>query len=189
MLPAIIQERYGSAKAAFDRKNFAEATRGFDEVLSLLKDPAMRARAEVPPLSDLGKLAAGFHQLSLLSAAPAAPTPPAEEPTPPPAVVVAPEPVNRIYGAGDADVVPPVTVRQTLPPFPAGLGGRPGRGTVEVVIGETGAVETAQIRGSMSPLYDRLVLEAANSWQYKPATRNGAPVKFRKMVQVTVVQR
>ena len=35
--------------------------------------------------------------------------------------------------------------------------------------------------------YDRLVLGAAKTWQYQPATLNGKPVKYRKRIQITLV--
>jgi hypothetical protein len=34
--------------------------------------------------------------------------------------------------------------------------------------------------------YDNLALAAAKGWRYRPAMLNGAPVKFRKAVQITV---
>src|SRR5207245_9922836 len=39
MLPTIIQQQYGAAKAAFDRKDFAAAAGGFHQVLAALADP------------------------------------------------------------------------------------------------------------------------------------------------------
>ena len=55
---------------------------------------------------------------------------------------------------------------------------------LEIIIDETGEVESATIRMSVNPVYDRLVLATARSWRYKPATLAGEPVKFRKMVQL-----
>ena len=75
-------------------------------------------------------------------------------------------------------------MRQSLPPFPA-RAIPSGQGTVEVVVDEAGAVETATIVESVSAAYDRLVLDAAKTWQYKPATLNGAPVKYRKNIGIT----
>jgi TonB family protein len=92
---------------------------------------------------------------------------------------------KSIFGAADADVVPPVPVRQMLPPLPSQIGvARPG--VVEIVIDESGAVEGATMRVSVNPYYDRLLLEAARGWRYRPATLKGEPVKYRKSVQVTV---
>ena len=39
---------------------------------------------------------------------------------------------------------------------------------------------------SVNPLYDRLALEAARKWQFKAASLNGVPVKFRKTVGISI---
>jgi TonB family protein len=83
--------------------------------------------------------------------------------------------------------VPPAVVRQSLPPLPQQIQRSvvSQEGTLEIVINETGAVESALMKASFSPLYDRLALAAAAGWRYKPATLGGVPVKYRKMVQIT----
>jgi hypothetical protein len=92
----------------------------------------------------------------------------------------------RIYTVDDRNVVPPIVVRQQIPPFP-------GRVTVaklavlEVLIDITGGVESATMRVSVSPQYDRMVTLATRSWQYQPATVDGTPVKFLKRIQVSLV--
>jgi hypothetical protein len=45
------------------------------------------------------------------------------------------------------------------------------------------------LRRPIHPLYDAALLAAARDWKYKPATLNGQPVKFRKMIQITVDKR
>ena len=57
-------------------------------------------------------------------------------------------------------------------------------GSLEILIDETGAVEGAQMMVPFSPLYDPLAVAAAVGWRYKPATINGVPVKYRKVVQI-----
>jgi TonB family protein len=59
-------------------------------------------------------------------------------------------------------------------------------GALEVVIDESGNVVQAAMRGAVTPTYDRQVVQATQNWRYKPATVNGVPVKFRKMVQVVI---
>ncbi len=54
------------------------------------------------------------------------------------------------------------------------------------MIDESGAVESAVMRESVSQNYDAMVLTATRAWRYRPATVNGAPVKFRKTVQITI---
>jgi TonB family protein len=58
---------------------------------------------------------------------------------------------------------------------------------MDVVIDVTGDVESAVIATPPNPAYDKLVLAAARTWQYQPASLNGKPVKFRKRIQITLV--
>ena len=54
------------------------------------------------------------------------------------------------------------------------------------MINERGAVESAIMRRSVHQRYDMMVVEAAFSWQYRPATLNGVPVKYKKAVGITI---
>ena len=38
-------------------------------------------------------------------------------------------------------------------------------------------------------MYDTLLVNAAREWKYRPATMNGTPVRFRKLIQVTLPRR
>lgn len=179
MLPAIIQQRYAQAKAAFDQKDFAAAAGGFRQVVATLADPDVEPEAAKPPLSDLRVLAIGFEELSVKAAAPPPPPPPAPVVAPP-----APAP-PRVYANSDPNVVAPVIVNQSLPRFP-GLVTAPHIGRLDVVINEAGTVESAAMSGSVTPAYDALAIAATRNWCFKPATVNGAPVKFRKVVVITI---
>lgn len=188
MLPGIVQQRYATAKSAYDRKLYAEAAVGFRQVLQVLDDPTLGAAAGQPPLSDIRTLAVGFHDLSAKAAAPP-PPPPAPAAPPPAAAAPEPEPVPgpaRIYTAGDPGVSPPIIIKQWLPPFPAANTLMPSQGSIEVVIDERGAVEAAVMRQPLTVIYDRQAIQAAKQWQFQPATVNGVPVKFRKIVQIAV---
>ena len=184
MLPVIIQQKYGQAKAAFDRKEFAAAADGFSQVLAALADQDVAAEAKQPPLSDLRTLAVGFAELSAKAAAPPPPPPPL------PVQVAAPPPPSppapmRVYTADDSNVMPPAILNQVLPVFP-GQVLIPRTGKLELVIDEAGMVESATMIGSVTPAYDALALTATRAWRYRPATLNGAPVKFRKIVQINI---
>jgi len=185
MLPTIVQQKYAVAKAEFDRKEFAAAAKDFSQVLVTLADPDLAAEAAKPPLSDMRQLAVGFEELSAKAAAPPPPPPaPAPVVAPPPPPAPAPPP-NRIYTAEDRTVVPPAVISQTLPSF-RGVTPVEKIGRLEIVIDETGAVESAVMTTSVTSVYDKAATAAARSWRYAPATVNGTPVKFRKLVQITV---
>jgi tetratricopeptide (TPR) repeat protein len=182
MLPAIIQQKYAEAKNAFDRKDYGVAEGGFRQVLDALADPDIVAASTQSPLADLKTLADGFYGLSVKAAAPA-PTL-AAEPPPPPTPIMPQAP--RTYSANEPGVTAPVIIRQKVPAY-RGKVLEAANGIIEVVIDTTGAVETARMRVPLNAQYDKLVLAAAKAWQYQPATVQGAPVKFRKMVQITLV--
>lgn len=182
MLPAIIQQKYEQSKSAFDKKDFKTAADGFRQVLAALADPDVAPEAKEPPLSDLQTLAVGFEELSASAAAP----PPPPPPPPAPVVVAPPKPAPpRIYGGDDPNVAPPVTVNQSLPMFP-GQVQIPRSGRLEIVIDENGSVESAVMTSSVTSTYDNMAVTATRSWRYRPATLNGVPVKFRKVVQIAI---
>ncbi len=183
MLPSIIQQRYAVAKAAFDRKEFAAAANGFAEVLTALADRDVASEATQPPLSDLRTLAGGFQELAAKAAAP--PPPPAPAPAAIPAPPPPPPAAPRVYLGGETGVIPPGIVSQALPPFPGQIV-IPRNGKLEVVIDESGVVESAIMAGSVAPNYDAMVLAATKAWRFQPATLNGVPVKFRKTVQIII---
>jgi TonB family protein len=190
VLPGLVQQRYALYKTAFDRKDYQTASAGFNELLALYADPDLANAAGKSPLADLRVLIGGFYELSVQAAVP----PPAPEPatarTSAPAraavttPLVAPEPA-RLYSSADSNVVPPVILRQQVPSYPGNVL-KPMVGAIEVVIDENGNVAQAMMRASVAPNYDRQVVSAAQNWRYRPATINGAPVKYRKLVQVIV---
>lgn len=181
LLPELARARYADAKAAYDRKAFAEASARFREVVALLEDPQMNGR-----LGDLRTLAVGFVELATAAAAP----PPAakEEEKPAPAAAAPPQPMQpRIYTSADAGVKPPVVLRQDVPAVPASvISMARDKGVVELVIDEQGRVSSIALRSRVHPVYDSVLLNAAKDWRYKPATLDGKPVKFRKLLQVAI---
>jgi TonB family protein len=185
MLPVIIQQKYTQAKAAYDRKDYAAAANGFGQVLATMADPDVASEASRSPLSDMRMLALGFQELSAKAAAPPpAPLPVVQTVPPPPPPPAAP-PVPRVYTAEDRTVVPPQVVNQTLPGF-RGVTAVERIGRIEVLIDESGAVESAVMTMSVNSTYDKMALAAARTWRYVPAKVDGTPVKFKKIVQITV---
>ena len=183
LLPDIVAARYSEAKASFDKKMFAVAVQQFKGVIKLIDDPDMGGRQ-----ADLRTLASGFLDLATAASAPP-PEPPKPvvsmaAPTPPP--TPKPDPMH-VYTMADKDIVAPVIVRQDLPALtPAMKQQANDRGVIEVVINQQGRVEAATVRQPVHPRYDTQLLSAAQNWRYQPATLNGQPVRYRKMIQINV---
>jgi len=184
ILPQIATERYADAKTLFDKKMFAAASQPFKNVIKLIDDPDMGGRE-----ADLRTLASGFLDLSVAATAPPPEAPKSVAPAPvaaPPPPAPKPDPL-RIYSIGDKDVTPPVILRQDMPSLTQIVKLQASdRGVVEIVIDQAGRVEAVTVRQSVHPRYDAQLLSAAQNWRYSPATWNGQPVKYRKMIQINI---
>ncbi len=184
LLPEIAASRYAAAKASYDRHDWAAAEGQFRTVLGLIDDPDTGGK-----LRDLRMLTVGFLELSAKAAAPPPPPAPvpvvAAAPVAPPAPAV-PEP-GKVFGSDDRGVVAPTSVRQDIPKVPVSVitMAKP-VGQMEVTIDEQGRVVAMTMRASIHPHYDSQLMAAARDWRYQPATFNGYPVKFRKLIQITV---
>ena len=184
LLPEIASLRYAAAKSAYDRKEYATAEEQFRDLVNLLNDPQMGGR-----LTDLRTLAIGF--VDLASAAATPPESKKIEPVSPPPV--APSSVEsrlpHVWTGDEPGVTPPVPVRQDVPRVPTSIVAQArARGLLEVVIDEQGRVTGLTVRLSIHPMYDAQLIAAAKDWRYKPAMAGGVPVKFRKVIQVTVAK-
>ncbi len=177
VLPDMVSARYAEAKATFDRKEYAAAEKQFKGVVALLDDPDLSGK-----LSDLRILAAGFLELAAKAAAPPPPPPKPEPVTPPPA----PKPAApRVYSVDDQNAKPPIAIRQEMPRVPSAIAQQTrARGLLDILIDEQGRVSGITIRGSIHPIYDTLLMAAARDWRYHPATVDGQPVKYRKLIQI-----
>jgi hypothetical protein len=90
-----------------------------------------------------------------------------------------------LYSENDADVAPPVMLRQQLPsallePDSAVPEDWP---YLELLIDEHGAVERVRLRAKTpapgQTLYrHRMLIAAAKAWQFEPAQLNGQPVRY-----------
>jgi TonB family protein len=182
-LPDIARSRYASAKSTFDRKEFASAEQQFRDLLRLIDDPDMGGR-----LSDLRLLVTGFADLSAAAAAPP-PEPKREEPPAPAPAAVPAVDQQKIYTAEDEGVTPATPIRQDVPRVQTQLSSQArDRGMLDITIDEQGRVINAAVRLSLHPIYDSQLLAAAREWRYTPAMFNGKPVKYRKMIQITLTR-
>lgn len=184
LLPEIVQREYADARRHYDAKAWPESAAAFQLVVALSADPDLDA-AQVAALADLKLLADGFAKLAEAAAAP--PPPPAPEPAEP-APVVPPPPVvdyDAVFDGTEAGVIPPVTLRQDLPPWTlTSLPIPRSTGELEVIVSADGVVERATLVRRISQMYDRQVLDATKHWRYRPASLDGRPVRFRKTIKI-----
>jgi Gram-negative bacterial TonB protein C-terminal len=192
VLPPLIREKYRAGKSALDRKDFTAAEAELDSVKKMITQ-AQKVGVKDESLNDLGLLAEGFLDLAHAAVAKAdASAPIAAAPAPAAAAApAAPEfGASHVYDAGDENITAPVSIRQQAPLVPAAVArvsaGK--RGVLEVTIEADGSVSNALMRESIHTQYDVLVIRAARAWRYKPAMRNGAPVRFLKAVALQVTE-
>jgi len=190
LLPNIATTMYASARQAYERKEHATAEKRFRDLITLLDDPQMNGR-----MGDMRTVAAGFLELATAAAAPP-PEPKKVEPpapaaaAPPPAAVPTKPSEPQIYLGGEPGLIPPVVIRQVFRNLPASVAGmNKDRGYLEIVIDEQGRVASGALRTAIHPMYDSVLLNAARDWKYRPATLNGTPVRFRKLIQITLPRR
>ncbi len=164
VLPMAANKAYAKAKTSFDLKDYAAAADQLRDLLIVLR--AETASGD-PVLANLQQLAEGSLRLTEAELAASS---------------------RVVYSALDVAVIPPVELERNIPPWnpPAQLVWRSFRGVVEVVVDESGNVETSRMVESLADFYDAGLLEAARSWRFKPAQRAGQPVKYRKLVEITM---
>ena len=91
-----------------------------------------------------------------------------------------------IYSASTPDVRPPVGLRPHLPAQPAEDAPAAPRSVIELVVARSGTVESVRLLSKPRTFKDVMLLTAAKSWIFRPATLNGEPVRFRHQVVITV---
>ena len=171
-LPGVARRLFDEGKAAYKDKDVTRAQRNFQLLLQVLDDPGLKGR---PENEDLRVLAEGFVALLDSAAAPA------------PAPAAAPTTETVVRTSGTPAMEPPMAIQQTLPewmPTDKISGSRDYVGSIKVTIGIDGRVKSAVMEKATHPIYDARVLQAAKSWLYKPATRNGEPVESEKVIAI-----
>ncbi len=82
----------------------------------------------------------------------------------------------------------PVALQQAMPPIPPGLATMLSTihrsGVLDVFIDQQGTVERAVMRESVHPIFDALVVDAARSWKYRPALKDGTAVRYLKTIAI-----
>jgi TonB family protein len=200
VLPAAVRDLYATAKTSFDAKQFETAVAQFGDLMSLLADADLSAEAAA--LADVKQLGDGFRRLAELevaSARAAAEAAARAASAPPVPAVTTPSPANQlvvtrivVYSRDDAGVTPPVEVERFMPPWsppPVMARSAEYRGTLEVIVDETGGVQDARMIRPTVPAYDLTLIGATRRWRFEPARRNGEAVKYRLAFEIVLAPR
>ena len=91
-----------------------------------------------------------------------------------------------VYSPSDSAVIPPVLVRPVLPRQPPPGVPESQIGTIELVVDEQGDVEGVRLISPANRFYERMLVSAAKMWKFRPAFRDGHPVRYRTRVRLTV---
>ncbi len=93
-------------------------------------------------------------------------------------------PARRVYSDSDGDVTRPIMVYPVLPKPPAFDVDPDDSGVIELLIDEAGLVERVQLITSPGSFRDRMILSAAKAWRFKPAEKDGYPVRYRQFIRL-----
>jgi TonB family protein len=94
-------------------------------------------------------------------------------------------PVDGVFSASDVSVEPPMLVYPQLRSEPTAEA-MPMPSTIELTVDPSGRVVRVRLDPGRPPtLYDRMLVSAAKTWQFKPAMRDGQPVTYVLRVPVT----
>jgi TonB family protein len=93
---------------------------------------------------------------------------------------------GRVFTASDPQVTPAILIRPKLPDRPPADVPEEQVGTLEFVVSESGLVEHVHLVSPANRYSERMLVAAAKTWQFQPATRDGRPVRFRTRIRVTL---
>jgi TonB family protein len=186
VLPQLVRDEFRIARAVAAGSVPEESK--LRHVRQLL-DTAQQAGAWDETLADMRLIVDGFLELARTAEqqnaadeATAAAAPP-EPPSPPP---------GAVPSSKDAGVLAPIPVFQPGPVIPPALLMMVRQlhrtSTIDVLINEQGTVDEVTVKQSVTPAYDTLIVAAARRWRYKPALKDGVPIKFVSTVVINATR-
>ena len=93
---------------------------------------------------------------------------------------------SRTYSVEDDDVLPPVMTRPVIPGPPAPDAPTDTYAIFDLVVDRQGNVEQVKTVSVPSRYRDRMIVAHLKAWGFKPATRDGQPVRYRIRIRLIV---
>jgi hypothetical protein len=90
-----------------------------------------------------------------------------------------------VYSAVDTEIAPPELVRPRIPKDPPPGVRSEHLPVAEVVVSETGEVESVKLVTQPVRVLAAMMLSAVKNWRFQPATRDGHPVRYRLRLRLT----
>ena len=160
LLPALARRHYQAARVAFDAGDYSLAIAEGERAVALLNDADIGA-APADLSVDVPNLVA------LASAVRSA-----EE--------------ERVYTIADPGVTPPRPLGRQLSTASLSRRSLQPTGRLEILVGRSGRVEAVKLDTPSNGYHDRMMVSAAKAWHYKPALRNGKPVRFSLVMSINL---
>jgi len=92
---------------------------------------------------------------------------------------------TTVYSNVDPEVVPPALVRSRLPSDPPKGVRSDALPEVEIVVSSSGEVESVKLVTEQAGVGPAMMLSAIKAWRFRPATRDGEPVRYRLRMRLT----
>jgi hypothetical protein len=97
----------------------------------------------------------------------------------------APSIEDVVYSSGAEGISPPVAVHSKLPRELSPTVNRASLSRIELVVARDGTVESARLVGNRRDVQGGMLLSAVKAWEFRPATKDGAAVRYRKTILVS----
>ena len=91
-----------------------------------------------------------------------------------------------MFTAADSTVTPAVIVRPVLPKEPPPGVPADQIGTIDVIVDEQGDVLHVKLISPGNRFHERMLVSAAKMWKFRPAYKDGRPVRYMTRVRLTI---
>ena len=116
---------------------------------------------------------------------PVAPSPAPAVEAPLEAPLATPPVDTNVYSVASSGVAPPELVYPQLPKERKDDGTQTQPGDLDILVLEDGTVGEARLIPQSNRLQDRMMISAAKAWRFRPAQKDGRPVRYRVRIPIT----
>ena len=93
---------------------------------------------------------------------------------------------RELFDSNDVNVTPAVTIRLKLPTVADDAVWNENVGVVEAIVSASGDVEKVKLISPPESVHQAMILSAIKTWHFRPAERDGLPVRYRQLIPVAI---